>query len=391
MDTALILGFVFTVGFLVLIGIEICVRVVFAIKAKRWEARERQPENGKSYLDAYDDVNEGVRMPPWVFPEVEYNTYLGFVPRAGVNTDTYTTNRYHFRYYEDFPVAKAQDEIRIFVLGGSKAWGAGVTQRSLYTKHIEAKLSALHSTAKIRVICAAGNAFCTTQERIMLENVILRLSPDYVVMYSGRNDCYFGYAGDDTLINHDYFDYERILFPSTVKRSGPAPYDRYSIKLAYVVKKMFSAVKHNNGQPRKSCDPAVVVNTILTNVQIISDISGRHHFKFIFDLEPSIFTTRKRLSDWEQSVLARSKQKFPGLQEYSHEVYSKLRSELTKNAASLGYTFVDGDEAINAETRSVFSDNVHFGDRGYKLTEEQLVGLFERESLGVNREVERSV
>jgi lysophospholipase L1-like esterase len=87
----------------------------------------------------------------------------------------------------------------------------------------------------------------------------------------------------------------------------------------------------------------------------------------IFYLEPSIFSSAKQMSLWEQSILARRVDKLRDFPQYNREIYDQLRTVLPQDAQENSYVFLDGDAAISDATESVFSDNVHFGDRGYKL------------------------
>ncbi len=353
--------------------LEVLIRLTRARKSKVEYDRLRR-SGGLTFLDAYDDPEEGLSSPPWQDPETEYNTYLGFAPKASFATNAYQINRYHFRYVEDFPVEKAPGEIRIFVTGGSKAWGAGVTQQKLYTKLLEEQFQKLPAYSKLRVICTAGGAYCTTQERIMIENVILRLSPDYVVMFSGRNDCYFGYIGKDTMLDQDYFKYRRLIHPKESSSLELPRYDDYSLKLHFLFDRIVYHVRNSKQgkspaavAPRSSIDPAKVIETFFANVHIVSDVSRRYGFKLIFYLEPSIFSSAKRMSLWEQSILARTGDKLRDFPQYNREIYDKLREMLPRDAQENSYVFLDGDAGISGTTESVFSDNVHFGDRGYKL------------------------
>jgi hypothetical protein len=358
---------------LILLVVELLIRLTRSGQSKLEYDRLRR--GGRlTFLDAYDDPEEGLRLPPWQDPETEYHTYLGFAPKASFTSDAYQINRYHFRYAEDFPAEKEPGEIRIFVTGGSKAWGAGVTQQKLYTTLLEEQFRKIPAHSRLRVICAAGAAYCTTQERIMIENVILRLSPDYVVMFSGRNDCYFGYIGKDIMQDQDYFQYRRLIHPKA-SRDLPFPrYDDYSWKVHFLLARIvyylrnFTQEKSQETDVRQpSIDPEQVIETLLANVHIVSDISRRYGFRLIFYLEPSIFSSAKQMSLWEQSILARSGDKLPGFPQYNNQIYEKLRSLLNRDSQDAAYLFLDGDAAIRDTKESVFSDNVHFGDRGYRL------------------------
>ena len=108
------------------------------------------------------------------------------------------------------------------------------------------------------------------------------------------------------------------------------------------------------------------------NIHSVSDLAKRQQCTVLFYLGASIFCTAKRLSPWEQSIVARSVKHIPGFPAYNRQVYSMLRTVLPRDAQENGYLFVDGDEAIQAEERSVFVDNTHISDRGYRLVAQHL-------------------
>jgi hypothetical protein len=330
-----------------------------------------------SAKDAYDDQNEYERKRS-KYPVMEYNTYLGFIPRASHIGDGYITNCHHFRHHSDFPEEKEKDEIRIFITGGSKAWGAGATQEKLYTRIIEKLLRENNSGLNIRVVCAAVNTYCSVQERIMIENRIIRFSPDYIVMFSGRNDCYFGYTGRDIMHDQDYFNYRDIIEGDTAST------------LRHLISKLLYG--HNKGGANtlridKSIKCEKVVGTLMTNLHILGNLAERCNFKLIFYLEPTLYTTRKQFSSWERLLLKKSETKFAGFSEYSRMVYSMYRDTLPNDAKRNGYVFVDGDKAIENEERSIFSDHVHFGDRAYRLVANHLSAELRTHMREVNKQL----
>lgn len=362
----------FTVIGLVLIVSEMLLRGV-NMGLGRWRTLRSKQDHEAPFGDAYDDPEEGRRMPPLTPPALEYSTYLGYVPKASFVHEGYRTNCYHFRYSEDFPIHKEPGEIRIFITGGSKAWGSGVTQRRLYTSLMEDLFKREHSPARIRVICAAGNAYCSVQERIMVENLVLPLEPDSIVMFSGRNDCYFGYAGKNILQEQDFFGYRKLIHKEEHTQEAPN-YNDYLLKLHFFIDwlRYRRYAGHAIASKPESLPADRVVQILLDNIHIVSDIAKRHNCTFIYYLESSIFCTAKPLSPWEQSIIKRGEKKFSGFPEYNRRIYGILKHILPLDAQENGYLFLDGDEAIKDEKRSVFVDNVHFGDRGYRLVAQHM-------------------
>ena len=78
--------------------------------------------------------------------------------------------------------------LRVFVLGGSVAYGAGASQRDKrWYLQLEQLLTA--SVGKtVRVVPAAMVGYVSTQERIALELMVLPRNPDAIVILDGWND-----------------------------------------------------------------------------------------------------------------------------------------------------------------------------------------------------------
>ena len=53
--------------------------------------------------------------------QMSYDTFLGYIPTPNFSDKGYQTNGQHLRYDEDLQSPKPEDEIRIFVTGGSTA------------------------------------------------------------------------------------------------------------------------------------------------------------------------------------------------------------------------------------------------------------------------------
>lgn len=305
----------------------------------------------------------------------EYNTYLGYIPKASFTDVKLKTNKYHFRYEADFPKQKESGECRIFITGGSVAFGYGVTQKYLYTTVMENLFAKEYPHSKTRVICAGVCGYCSVQERIMIENLILSLSPDYIVMFSGWNDLIFGgYRGIDILMENDFCGFKNRIERNTQKNLiDPPNYNDYIFKIHYLIDNVFYQYKYRNKKllwkdiNDKSFTPESVVYTLLRNVHIISDLSKRFNFRFIFYLQPSIFSTKKKLSDYEKLFTKEDEKITVGLPEYTQKVYTLYEKLLPRDAAENGYYYIDGDDAIANETKSVFIDEAHLGDRGNRL------------------------
>ena len=102
---------------LALVAVEIGVRIHHDLTVEPLP----DPESFTSY--PYTDTSqtyESFRT----LARMEYSSYLGYIPAAGHEATGYRTNGQHFRYDEELTRDKLPGEVRVFVTGGSTAWGA---------------------------------------------------------------------------------------------------------------------------------------------------------------------------------------------------------------------------------------------------------------------------
>jgi lysophospholipase L1-like esterase len=343
------------------------------MRMKRAQVKQNELCGFVNY-DAYEDPEQGLIGSIGKLKN-EYNTYLGYIPKASYTDVKLKTNKYHLRYEADFPQQKENGECRIFITGGSVAFGYGITQKKLYTTIMENLFAKEYPHRKIRVISAGVCGYCSVQERIMIENLILSLSPDYIVMFSGWNDLIFGgYRGMDILMENDFCGFKNRIEKNTQKNLiDPPKYNDYIFKLHFLIDNALYEYKYRNKKllfkdiNTKSITPESVVKILLRNVHIISDLSKRFNFRFIFYLQPSIYSTDKKLTNYEKEFLKDDENITVGLPEYIQKAYKIYEKLLPRDAAENGYYYIDGDNAIANETKSAFIDEAHFGDRGNDL------------------------
>ena len=358
-----------------LVGIMLC-EVSIRVMHKLWMA-------GKSFrVDVGSSESYTIKSQSYhsyeVLAEMDYNTYLGYIPKRKYVGKGYATNNSGFRYDHDFLANKPDNELRIFITGGSTAWGAGVKQDQLYSVIAEKILQKRYPQRRLRVISAGVGAYCSTQERILIENIIISLKPDYIVMFSGWNDAYYGYVGTDITFEQDHMNYSARLSGNHAReqkfaRVTPPAYDKYWLKTRYLFDKARYKIRFMKREDlskeimRISLSKDKVAEALLRNIHIVNDLSNRYKFKLVFYLQPTIHSTKKRLTIWEERIKASAEVSGVGFSDYNTEAYAMYRKLLPADAENEGYYFIDGDDAIRDEEKSVFVDQVHFGDRGNRL------------------------
>ena len=154
--------------------------------------------------------------------------------------------------------------------------------------------------------------------------------------------------------------------------------NEYFFKLHYIIDKAIYRYKYKTKQKlekdieKNTMDTDIVVNTLLQNIHTISDLSKRNGFTFIFYLQPNIYYTNKKLSDYENKLVESYENNLIGYPEYNRKIYSIYKEILLDDANNNKYYFIDGDKAFENEEKTTFVDHVHFGDRGNSLIAEHI-------------------
>lgn len=328
----------------------------------------------------------------WI-PRMEFNSYLGYRPVRSTQGHGYAINANGFRYDSDLALKKKPGETRIFVVGGSAAWGAGVNQRDLYTNVAERIARQACRTCDVRIISAGGSAYVSTQELLLTLLDLSRYEPDAVVMLSGWNDIYAGYWGFDIREHFDYFGLGRIINDHYKRSKGwemspgkliddsdPAPdYASYTSKIHYLVDKAIYAragvgEKKIEDRNKNKVPPADVVTRLEENISRMQALAKNRGFELVFWLQPTYFNTRKPLVSYE---IDRASSAFAAdpFGNYVRDIYDLYRLSLPKHARARGYRFQDADPLIAGQNAPVFVDGCHLNDRGNRLLGQALAEL----------------
>jgi lysophospholipase L1-like esterase len=89
---------------------------------------------------------------------------------------------------EELASRKDADSIRVFCMGASPTFGWGVSFNHIYSQKLEQMLREVYKTKRIDVINAGIIGYSSFQGALLLENVILKLSPDVVTIPYLIND-----------------------------------------------------------------------------------------------------------------------------------------------------------------------------------------------------------
>jgi len=281
----------------------------------------------------------------WVPPPAPA-PFVGAMARPGRVANA-TINEFGFRDRRASYLPKPRGVYRIFVTGGSTAFGSGAESDDATLAGELEKLWASRGR-QVEVVTAALPAWTSTHERILIEQRLAGLAPDRIVMLSGFNDILWGTFGVDTRWFFTFNDQHFLALLNQVQRRTGG-----------------GDLANPHGFYRDTpVDCAVVAGRARANVESAVRASQAVGADLVYVLQPSIFSTAKPLSPRE----IRARDKMPGWTDRFRQCYAALRDAM----ASLqmpGYRFLDLSQEFGdlPATREFFIDASHFPGEGSRI------------------------
>jgi lysophospholipase L1-like esterase len=259
-----------------------------------------------------------------------------------------------FRDERQSYVTKPEGTVRIFITGGSTAWGSGASsQKNTIAYVLEQILNERVGRATgyhYEVINAAFPAWTTTQEKLLIQQRLVDMLPDAVIMFSGNNDVHWSLSGRDIRWFYSYMDENYVMLLNEMYKSGGHPEWAFSVPM--------------------SSHPVECLDTGRTSAQNVEDAAfaaDRVNARLFFALQPNIVSTAKRLTEHEQEILTSQNKA------YWDSCYQILRDALSGVSAP-NYQMLDLSRSFGelGENRELFIDSYHFTDTGNRLIAQAL-------------------
>ena len=276
----------------------------------------------------------------------KHNTICRLTPSPG-NYSTAYINEQQFRYFNKVEKNRASNIYRIFITGGSVAFGSGSPNDSLTISNIlERKLNKIFKHHKFEVINAATPAWTTTQERIWISNKLINYEPNLIISLSGRNDVAFQIEnGIDILDYKSMWDHMfNLLIKNLYSTNSSLKYNDILRDNFYSEKKIIRNFKHN--------------------ISIIDFLSKQYNFKYCYILQPSISVDQKKKSNFEKEIY--NERDNNDYNEKFKSAYMKLDSVLNA-MESRNFYYFNFSNCFSNQKKQIYIDECHFGDRGNKI------------------------
>ena len=325
-------------------------------------------------------------------------------------------NAQGFRRDKDVPLEKSTNTVRIFMTGGSTAYGAttdmpeytGNRWRLLYNDqtieyYLEQKLNQAFPSRHWEVINAAVPGYQVSQELAQIESLLLRYQPDCVILLDGNND--IGALWKHASENYNPYAYvegseefDLLANPGSVRsllfflaewiHTNSAAFRLLQERLRSVV----TQPHQGDEKPRQVSNP-VHLSDLTTEEQArfaiaqgqlgfythtvrqihrILDLDG---IKAVFLLQPEIELTHKRPTDSEQRLLD-FELTVPGRTYSFQQFFPEIATKITAIAREGGFTFLDLTDVFDQTSEQTFSDDCHLTPEGNRIIAERLFQLF---------------
>lgn len=296
----------------------------------------------------------------WAVPNMP-TPFVGVAPMPGDHGCAHIDAQ-QFRHPTDLELPKPAGVFRVFVTGGSTAFGTGApsdetTIPALLQQLVDEELGG--ASKRIEIVNAANPAWASTHERMWIATRLAEMQPDLVVSFSGNNDAHFAFLGLHVFSFRTYAEHFFTLLDSDILAA--AGHEPFPIPW--------------NPSVEDPVPPAEVLRRLEVNLRATTEALRPTGAPYVFILQPTLAATKKALTEREAGHLS-GESLGEGCNDYFRRVYALYRTELPKLDLA-GFHFADASDALDdvpADTE-LFLDSYHFGDRGNRILARRLFEL----------------
>jgi lysophospholipase L1-like esterase len=339
--------------------------------------------------------------------ELILDRWAAFVNNPNYNAKGVRVNAQGFRRNANLSVAKPMGTIRIFLLGGSVAYG-GETLYPEIDEHwkfldnsqtidhyLETRLNAVFPQKHWEVINAAVKGYLLNQDLALFLSRVQRYKPDYLVLLDGVNDTFemiespenedgYNTAGFDDefigltnpelmslrliaatwLFNHSAF-YRSMRESIALRHRIQARRDRAKLSPAHLRPDLSSLSSNQRQKYQTAVDRLEYYVRMVRQINLLAKLEGT---QALFVLQPEIAVTRKRLTSVEMQLFDYWSRLGGPLDVYAFQnLYPQLSVRLAEGAANEDYQFIDLVNVFDHANVQAFTDYCHLTAAGNQM------------------------
>lgn len=297
-------------------------------------------------------------------------------------------NAQGFRRSTDVTREKPAGTFRIFLMGGSTAYGTGGLWPHIEprypilknTETIDAYLEQIFSErfpgTRFEVINAAIPSIWTHHHLIYLNQTILKYNPDMVILLDGYNDFYHFQPGHDQFASYAYQEHSRIIMGEPTLKSlayvnmwwlgRKSAFAHVALRQARVIKQ-FIFRPHGEREPI-NVDSAMAglqrnfPANALKMVERIAALLQQEKVEAAFVLQPMLVLERDRpnLTPMEQKLLEFNVQSYlPNYEPFMKRAVPYVSALEKETVERFGAVFLDATGIYRNASEQIFTDYVH--------------------------------
>jgi hypothetical protein len=329
-----------------------------------------------------------------------YDPYKAILPAPDfIDTRGVRHNSVGFRRSEEVSKEPAPGTYRIFLMGGSTAYGLGTLWTHIYKEtevltndqtidhYLEQQLSAALPGRHIEVINAAITSAWTHQHLIYLNQTIMDYHPDMVLFLDGFNDFFYFNESHDQFADYDYNSPARRImgdptFSSLAYANGWWLFRKSAF--AHLMGRAASKVKMAlSGRPKQV--PMDVEKTVATQRRVFARSALQMHRRIglilrdagitpVFMMQPMLSLNRtKPMNENERALFDFNIRSWrPNYEQYIHRAVATSRELETAMSREIGAEFIDLTGIYDSTPGQMFTDYCHLTPAGNELLAQQV-------------------
>jgi hypothetical protein len=325
---------------------------------------EQKKELAQAYYDsekAFQELDEY----HWDIKDLILSPFLGYAPAPCIEK-TFQINSNQFRSSENVLSPKPDNAYRIFLVGGSTAFGSGAPdqERTIggYLKNYLDHQAPQKKKEKYEVHTVAAPAWSSSHERIAIENLVSEMEPDLVISFSGNNEAHWGWNFKNTLWFRSYADNHFWKIINAAYSS--AGFDTFE-----------DPIKDRE----KVLSPENLSRILKKNVDLecyaLSPTGTKHYYAF----QPTIPLTQKPLTQREKKILAGWHPDQVNYFRQYHKLATVKLKALEEKYEYFRFFDLSGLFDEKSKEEEIFLDSSHFGDKGYDFISKSIYNLIQSE------------
>lgn len=280
--------------------------------------------------------------------------------RPEQHAKTINVNSLGFRGPE-FTSEKPENTFRIFLVGGSTAFGAGATSDySTISGFLQKKFDDVKLIKKIQVINAGISSVTSFEETYYIKHTLVQLNPDLIVIYGGFNDAQYRVLSDPVISKE-----------KEVKESEGFKFKNFPFyRTPWVIHDLLSAKMPHTDSSKRADDDSTekIISLWKSRVGEICQLGKENGFATFIVVQPSLITGSKNLLDYESKFVAKTDLDFA------------TKATLEGMADSLKYfdsscKTADLSGAFDGITGPIYNDSIHVNDNGNRIIAEKLYDI----------------